>query len=280
MAAADRGTRAYAAVEVPRAASAPGNAMVLAAVLTGAWVSLDVLLDGPLRHLDHQVSRLMLATGIRDSEWPQPEFALKFVVFALTHLGSRNSMLALAVPALALIALLRRGSRPLARLAVLLALLGGSVYLTKHGFGRSMPAVDGLHLASGRSYPSGHMPTAITLWGLLAWSAAELPPDRRRGRLWAVVLWGLGVLRWLAPAVTFVTMALMDYHWLTDLVAGTALGVVLLRLVHEIDTRALTDWPGGRRGTARGGATGETGGAAGDRAGAADSAAVDGRAGG
>jgi membrane-associated phospholipid phosphatase len=268
MGAADRGTRAYAAGEVPRAARAPGNAAVLAAVLAGAWVTLDVLLDGPLRHLDHQVSRLMLATGIRDSEWPQPEFALKFVVFALTHFGSRNTMLMLTVPALALIALLRRGIRPLARLAVLLVLLGGSVYLIKHGFGRSMPAVDGLHLASGRSYPSGHMPTAITLWGLLAWSAAELPPDRRRGRLWAVLLWGLGVLRWLAPAVVFATMALMDYHWLTDLVAGTALGVVLLRLVHEIDTRALKDWPGGGGLAGAGPGAGVGGGAgAGHRAG-------------
>jgi membrane-associated phospholipid phosphatase len=274
MAAADRGTRAHAGGEVPRAARPPGNVAVLAAVVVGVWVSLDVLLDGPLRHLDHQVSRLMLATGIRDSEWPEPEFALKFVVFALTHLGSRNTMVAFSVPAILVLAVLARGIRPVARLLVLLALLGATVYASKHGFGRSMPAVDGLHLAGGRSFPSGHMPTSIALWGLLAWCAVEAPLPR--GRLWAVAVWGLGVLRWLAPAVTFVTMALMDYHWLTDLVAGTALGVVILRVVHEIDTRALEHWPRGWRGTARGGVArgaGRVG--AGGRAGVGDGAGAE-----
>jgi membrane-associated phospholipid phosphatase len=264
MAAADGGTRAPAAGGVPRPARPPSNAAVLTAVVLGVWVTLDVLLDGPLRHLDHQVSRLMLATGIRDSEWPEPEFALKFVVFALTHFGSRNTVLAFAVPAVLVLALLVRDPRPVLRLAVLLVLLGGTVYLTKHWVGRTMPAVDGLHLASGRSFPSGHMPVAIAVWGLLAWSSVEVPP--RRGRLWAVAVWGLGVLRWLAPVVTFLAMALMDYHWLTDLVAGTALGVVILRVVHEIDTRALGHWPGGWRGT---GVAGDAGGVgAGDRAGA------------
>jgi membrane-associated phospholipid phosphatase len=274
MAAADRGTRAYAAGEVPRAARPPGNVAVLAAVVVGVWMSLDVLLYGPLRHLDHQVSRLMLATGIRDSEWPRPEYALKFVVFALTHFGSRNTMLAFSVPAVLVIAVLARSVRPVARLLVLLALLGAVVYVSKHGFGRTMPAVDGLHLASGRSYPSGHMPTSIALWGLLAWCAVEVSPPR--GRLWAVAVWGLGVLRWLAPAVTFVTMALMDYHWLTDLVAGTALGVVIVRVIHEFDTRALEHWPGGWRGTARGGVASGTGRmGAGGRAGVADGAGAE-----
>ncbi len=41
-------------------------------------------------------------------------------------------------------------------------------------------------------------------------------------------------------------MLLLDYHWLSDLVAGLALGILLLRLLHAVDRLALRDWPGRR----------------------------------
>jgi membrane-associated phospholipid phosphatase len=238
----------------------PGNLVVLAAAVVGVWVTLDVLLDGPLRALDHRFSAWMLATGIRDSEWPQPLFAAKFVAYAVTHLGQREAMLVVSLLGVGAAARLARSWRPVARLGVLLVLLAGTVYLAKHAVGRAMPAVDGLHLPAGRSFPSGHLATAITLWGLLGWLAAEQPADR--GPLLSFALWWLGVLRWLAPALTFVTLALLDYHWLTDLVAGAAIGVLLLRVGYEIDAR-LGHLPGGRRGGA--------GDARGERAGGLDS---------
>jgi membrane-associated phospholipid phosphatase len=225
---------------------APGRWTVLAALVVGAWVTVDVLLDGPLRQLDHQVSRLVLATGVRDAEWPAPLFMLKLAVYATTKLGARNPMLLLTVPAVGLLAWRTRSWRPVLLLAVLLALLGSSVWLAKHAVGRGMPAVDGLHVPAnrwapaGRSFPSGHLPIAVTLWGLLSHLAADYRLDRRLVR-------ALGVLRWLAPALTFVAMLLLDYHWLTDLVAGLALGVVLLRVGCEVDARALRNWSGARR---------------------------------
>jgi hypothetical protein len=62
------------------------------------------------------------------------------------------------------------------------------------------------------------------------------------------------VLRWLPPALTFGAMLLLDYHWLTDLVAGWTVGVVLLRVGYEIDVRALRNWSGAQeQGGQRGG---------------------------
>jgi membrane-associated phospholipid phosphatase len=237
----------------------------------GSWITVDVLLDGPLRQLDHQVSRLMLATGIRDTDWPAPLFLVKLGVYATTKLGAQNPMLVLTGSAVGLLAWRRRTVRPLLLLAALLILLGVSVQLAKHAVGRSMPAVDGLHVPAnrwapaGRSFPSGHMPVAVTLWGLLGYLAADYRLNRRLAQV-------LGVLRWLAPALTFVTMLLLDYHWLTDLIAGLALGVVLLRIGCEVDTRALRDWSGAQQ---RGGQlAGAMLGAAGAPAGAAGSADV------
>jgi membrane-associated phospholipid phosphatase len=178
----------------------------------------------------------MLATGIRDTDWPRPLFAIKLGTYATTKLGARGPMLVLTVPSVAAIAWYRRSWRPLVLLGVLLALVGGSVQQLKHEVGRAMPAVDGLHLAAGRSFPSGHMTVAVVLWGLLAYLAAEYRLDRR-------LVWAVRVLRWLAPAATMAAMLLLDYHWLTDLLAGLSLGLVLLRLGYDLDTRLLRNWP-------------------------------------
>jgi membrane-associated phospholipid phosphatase len=217
--------------------SAPRPPLWLAtvALIVGTWVFIDVLTDGPLRHFDHHVSRWMLATGIRDTDWPKPLFAIKLGVYATTKLGARGPMLVLTVLSVSAIAWYRRAWRPVVLLVVLLGLIGVSVQQLKHEVGRAMPAVDGLHLAAGRSFPSGHMTIAIVLWGLLAYLAAEYHLQRR-------LVWALGVLRWLAPAATMAAMLLLDYHWLTDLLAGLSLGLVLLRLGYELDTRLLRNW--------------------------------------
>jgi membrane-associated phospholipid phosphatase len=78
-----------------------------------------------------------------------------------------------------------------------------------------------------RSYPSGHMVNAVVWYGVLAlllapWLAAGL-------RRW---------LRFAPPAIVFVTTVYLNFHWLTDSVAGLLLGVVLDRLL------ARTPWDG------------------------------------
>lgn len=72
----------------------------------------------------------------------------------------------------------------------------------------------------GRSYPSGHMVNTVVWYGVLAlllspWLAVTV-------RRW---------LRFAPPAIVFVTTVYLNFHWLTDSIAGLLLGVVLERLI-------------------------------------------------
>jgi len=201
--------------------------VAVAAVLL-VWVTADVLRGGAWTDIDHAVSDLLRGTGIRAADWPQPLFWVKLAVYAVTQLGALLPVSAVLVPFIGWLAWRRRSWRPVFRLAVAVALLGVAVYAGKVGVGRMPPATDALHSPVGRSFPSGHMPTAVLGWGLAAWHAAEygLPAWLRRA---------LAALSWAAPALTCAAMLLLDYHWLTDLVAGAALGILLLRVLHGID---------------------------------------------
>jgi membrane-associated phospholipid phosphatase len=72
----------------------------------------------------------------------------------------------------------------------------------------------------GRSYPSGHLVNTVVWYGVLAllltpWLTATV-------RRW---------LRFAPPAIVFVTTVYLNFHWLTDSIAGLLLGVVLERLI-------------------------------------------------
>ena len=207
------------------------------AALAAVWLTLDVLLDGPLRALDHTVYERAWATGVRIADPSRPLYLVKVAAYAATHFGDRVVMVLLAVGAAVVLALSRRTWRPVAQVAVLLVLLGGAVVGSKYAFGRAMPPVDGLHVGRDRSYPSGHSATAAVLWGLLARLAVE-------HRLRPVLAGPLRALRWAAPALTAAALMLLGYHWLTDVLAGLALGILLLRVAYELECRALRDLPG------------------------------------
>ena len=75
---------------------------------------------------------------------------------------------------------------------------------------------------SGESFPSGHMAQAVAVWGIIAIIVAMDRP-RRTGRILAAA----GVLMIAAAAVS---RLVLGAHWLTDVIAGTALGVFWLAL--------------------------------------------------
>jgi len=152
--------------------------------------------------------------------------------------GQRVSILVAIGGFVLVLAMVRRTWQPLLRFAVGLALLTVVIYAFKFGVGRTAPPIDSLH-TDGESYPSGHVPNSLLMWGLAAWLAAEYQVVEWLRRL-------LNVLRFLAPGCAFLGMALLDYHWLSDLVAGVAFGVVLLRAMH-----LLFDGPLGRIGDAQ-----------------------------
>lgn len=75
----------------------------------------------------------------------------------------------------------------------------------------------------GRSYPSGHLVNTLVWYGILALLLAPwLTPVLRR--------W----LRIAPPVIVFVTMIYLNFHWVTDAIAGLLLGIFLDRLLARV----------------------------------------------
>lgn len=186
--------------------------------MVAAAVTADVLAGGLLTRLDHQISHLTRNDwGLRFQTWPRRALRV------LTLFGQRGPILVAAVPFAAWLAWRLRRPEPLLRLVAALAMLAVVVYAMKLGIGRSAPPVDALRTDSGQSFPSGHLANAVLVWGLLAWLGA-----RHAGVVPHRLAVALDILRVAGPALVLVGMTLLDYHWLSDFVAGAAIGVVLL----------------------------------------------------
>ncbi|HEX5741093.1 MAG TPA: phosphatase PAP2 family protein [Pilimelia sp.] len=92
------------------------------------------------------------------------------------------------------------------------------------------------------AYPSGHVANAVVWWGVIALLAAALRRAYGRRPLprTAVRVWRVG-----APLTVVATTVYLRHHWLTDAVAGLAVGLLLDRARSRVpwDTLPL---PGGR----------------------------------
>jgi undecaprenyl-diphosphatase len=208
--------------------------LLVAALVVFVLVSADVVAGGALTRLDRRVSDWARSTGLPGPGWRRP---WQRELDQLVNFGDRELVGAVIVVAFAVICWRARTLLPYVRLAVLGAVTIVVVVSSKVAFGREAPP-DVQNHDLFRSYPSGHTITAIVLWGLLAAVAAEHP---RAGVSPAVAR----LLSWLAPLLTMVGMVLRDYHWLSDLIGGAALGVVLV----QAERLALRHWRGARRGS-------------------------------
>ena len=104
-------------------------------------------------------------------------------------------------------------------LPFLLAVVGGDQLLTdaiKQLIDRARPHLNPIAATLGPSFPSGHSSTAAAFW-----AAAALVSARWWGRRAWPVLVALAVSIAVAVAASRV---LLDVHWLTDVIAGLALG--------------------------------------------------------
>ena len=81
---------------------------------------------------------------------------------------------------------------------------------------RERPPVPHLASSSGFSFPSGHAAAAAATWAALALVFG-------RGRRWAVKAW-LGTAAAAVTAAVAASRVLLGVHWVTDVVAGVALG--------------------------------------------------------
>ncbi|MGY1742595.1 MULTISPECIES: phosphatase PAP2 family protein [unclassified Blastococcus] len=209
---------------------------LVAALVVGTLLTVDLLLHGLTRDVDGWVSDTVGGWGLRDSAAYDP-------LYWVTQIGGRGTVLVVLVALVGTLAVRQRTLRPLLRVVVALVLLTVAVYSLKYAIGRTAPghAGDFLHHPDGQSFPSGHLANAVLLWGVARWQAVQygLAPWLQR------LFWGLAVV---GPVLCALAMIALDFHWLSDAVVGAAVGVVLLGVVHALDAKVLSRWVGARAG--------------------------------
>jgi PAP2 superfamily len=219
--------------ERPRRVPGGSPALLVAALVVFVLVTVDVLVGGPLTRLDATVSAWARSTGLPGTGWTRPG---QEEADQLVNLGDREVVGIIVLTAISWICVRARTVLPLVRLAALAGVTVSIVLALKYGIGRHAPS--GVHGPEAlRSYPSGHIATAVILWGTLYSVVAEHPDQvvsRQVARL----------LSWLAPLLVAVGMVLRDYHWVTDLVGAAALCTILL----QAERLALRHWRSARRG--------------------------------
>jgi membrane-associated phospholipid phosphatase len=198
------------------------------ALVVGCVVTADLLARGWLERMDLQVSEVVSDWGLRDS----PAFP---VVWLVTQLGGRVTILAVLAVLVGYLAWSRRAWLPLVRVLAALVLLTAVVYAIKHGTGRTAPGFPGSYFFhdDGASFPSGHVANAVLMWGVARWQAVEYGLPARVQR----VFWLLSVA---GPVATALAMVSLDFHWITDAIVGAAVGLLLLGVVHVLDAAVLS----------------------------------------
>ena len=202
--------------------------LLVAALVVGCLVTLDLLTRGSLERLDLRVSEVVSDWGLADS-------AAYPLVWLVTQLGGRGTILAVLAVLVGYLAWRRRTWLPLVRVLVALAVLTIAVYAIKYGIGRTAPAFPGSFFfhSDGASFPSGHVANAVLMWGVARWQAVEYGlPVRVQRTFW--------FLHTLGPVATAVAMVSLDFHWVTDAIVGAAVGVLLLGVVHTLDAVVLS----------------------------------------
>ncbi len=190
-----------------------GFALIVVAAAIFAAIAGEIGAGERLGALDQVYS-----AAVRDSTSPE----VRNVFARITHLGDPATLLGLC--AVVAIVLLARGERLLA--AGWVMAIGGNAILNvtlKRVFERVRPIHDnGLPLAEGFSFPSGHSSGALVAYGMLAYVAIRTLPRA----------WQLPVVL-VAAALAYVTgssRVFLQMHYATDVVAGFASGAAWLAI--------------------------------------------------
>ncbi len=210
--------------------------LLVTAVGVGIAVTVDVLSRGALERMDLQVSEVV-------SDWDLRNSAAYPLVWVVTQVGGRVTILVVLAGLVGYLAWRRRTVVPVLRVLLALLLLTAVVYAIKWGTGRTAPAFPGSFFFhdDGASFPSGHVANATLMWGVARWQAVEwaLPAGVQR------TFWVLSVV---GPVATGVAMVSLDFHWVTDAIVGAAVGIILLGVVHALDAPVLSRWVRARAG--------------------------------
>jgi membrane-associated phospholipid phosphatase len=217
-------------------AGRPSWWLMFAALVVGVVITADLLGPGVTERLDLRVSEVVKGWGLADS-------AAYPLVWLVTQLGGRATILVVLAGLVGYLGWTRRTVLPLIRVLIAVALLTGVVYAIKFGIGRTAPGYPGSYFfhADGASYPSGHVANAVLMWGVARWQAVEYGLPARVQQ----VFWFLSVV---GPVLTALSMISLNFHWVTDAVAGAAVGILLLGVVHALDALVLSRWVRARAG--------------------------------
>jgi undecaprenyl-diphosphatase len=190
-----------------------GLMLVIALVIVfGTALAVGVLFD----MVDRQTG--LASWDLRVAEWGSRNATVLStrVLDTLTDLGGTGFLVA-AVVIVAVLDYSRH--RDPGVVAFLVVTLVGSVAINnglKLLVDRDRPPVEHLVGSSGSSFPSGHSSAAAA-----AWCALALVVARQRSRRWRAIAAAFAAL------VTFTvasSRALLGVHWLTDVIAGVAVG--------------------------------------------------------
>lgn len=192
---------------------------------------------------------------VEDSVAERPEplvFLLPMKVFAVASSAKGAFFLLLAVGLF--FAFRRRDHLPGVLIGLGFIGVAASSAVLKAVFARPTPGDWAAGDLTGESFPSGHMAQAVAVWGIVA---LVLAMDRPSGRGRRAIVAAAALL--IAGAA--VSRVFLEAHWLTDVIAGAALGVFWLALVAALAFRLRAGRPRSRRaedpGTRQGFADGE-----------------------
>jgi membrane-associated phospholipid phosphatase len=186
-----------------------GRVMMIAAAVGFAAVTGSLTLE-PVRALD------VALRDLADAHRPQLAYD---VAVNLNRLGS-GGWLALVALIIAIVVTVRvRQAWPLLHVAAAFLLTGAVLLPLKVVLHRPPP-----HslVTEGLSYPSGHAANTIVWYGVLCALAA--PWLSRIAARW---------LRWAPPIIVGLASVYLGFHWLTDILAGLCLGLVLDRVLTD-----------------------------------------------
>ncbi|WP_148253802.1 bifunctional DedA family/phosphatase PAP2 family protein [Aidingimonas lacisalsi] len=181
-----------------------------------AWTLLILEADTPLG-MDEQVR--ILADGLRTP-------LTLHISEGLAYIGDRYGILALCIPWLVWLGWARHFST-LWHLSGALVTTALTNTVFKALVARARPDTP-MHLADSLAYPSAHTSISVVVFGLAAAFVAQELPHRRR-----FLPYWLAILACLSMGLS---RLLLDVHWLSDIVGGALLGLVICavtRISHQ-----------------------------------------------
>jgi membrane-associated phospholipid phosphatase len=223
-------------------------------VLVLVLLTVNVLAGGPLVGADQRIRAAVQARATAPA-WRWLSDSWHAPAQLLVGLGSYQ----VAVPVLAACALAaaarRRTLRPLLTALAGVVLLLVTVTAAKIAVGRTGPGLTTLGAGGLGVFPSGHTTTAtvcLELAVLLSFPARPTPSARpplsgRAGARRAAVA-AVAVVCLLVGAA----LVWCDYHWLTDVVAGWALAVLIIQAALLLNRQGSPPWSITRWGRGRG----------------------------